>query len=72
MEKAILTCAINGVLTDPVTHPVPVTPEECAASAREAYDAGASIIHVHFRRQEPGQGHIGTWDPGVAGAICDA
>ncbi|MEZ5752114.1 MAG: 3-keto-5-aminohexanoate cleavage protein [Paracoccaceae bacterium] len=72
MDKAILTCALNGVLTDPTQHPVPVSPEACAASAREAMDAGASIIHIHFRRQEPGKGHLPTWDPAVARNVVDA
>lgn len=71
-DKAILTCAITGVLTNPATHPVPVTTEEMAASAREAFDAGASIMHVHFRMQEPGLGHMPTWDPAVAGPIIAA
>jgi uncharacterized protein (DUF849 family) len=71
-EKAILTCALNGVLTDPRQHRVPVTPAECAASAREACDAGASIVHIHFRRQETGQGHLPSWEPEVAGEICAA
>ena len=72
MTKAILTCALTGVLTDPRQHNVPVTPEQCAASARDAYDAGASIIHIHYRRQEPGKGHLPSWDPKVAREICDA
>ncbi|MCG6857563.1 MAG: 3-keto-5-aminohexanoate cleavage protein [Salaquimonas sp.] len=71
-EKAILTCALNGVLTDPKQHHVPVTPEECAASAREAYNEGAAIIHIHFRRQEPHIGHLPSWEPEVAADICDA
>ena len=71
-DKAILTCAITGVLTNPATHPVPVTTEEMAASAREAFDAGASIMHVHFRRQEPGLGHMPSWDPAIAGPIIAA
>lgn len=71
-EKAILTCALNGVLTNPKTHPVPVTPEQMAVSAKEAFDAGASIMHIHFRRQEDGQGHFPSWDPDVAGACTDA
>jgi len=70
--KAIVTCALTGVLTNPERHPVPVTVEEMAASAKEATDAGASILHVHFRMQEPGLGHLPTWDPDVAGAIVDA
>lgn len=72
MDKAILTCALNGVLTNPAQHPVPVTPEQCAASAREAYDAGASIIHIHFRQQGEGHGHLPSWDPAVARDITGA
>src|SRR6266480_1578149 len=30
-HKAIITCALTGVLTDPRQHPVPVTAEEIAA-----------------------------------------
>jgi uncharacterized protein (DUF849 family) len=71
-DKAILTCALTGVLTDPKQHPVPVTPEQMAASAREAYDAGAAIMHVHLRQQAPGQGHLPSWDPEVAAGIVDA
>ena len=72
MSKAILTCAVNGVLTNPKQHPVPVTPEQMAASAKEAYDAGASIMHIHFRRQEPDLGHMPSWDPEVAKACAEA
>ena len=72
MDKAIITCAINGVLTNPAQHPVPVTPEEMAASARDAYNAGATIMHIHFRRQEPNMGHFPSWDPDIAAAASDA
>lgn len=72
MDKAILTCALNGVLTDPRQHQVPVTPSQCAASAREAWNEGAAIIHVHFRRQEPSKGHLPSWEPQVAAEICAA
>jgi uncharacterized protein (DUF849 family) len=72
MDKAVITCAITGVLTDPAQHPVPVRPEELAREARRARDAGASVIHIHFRRQEPGMGRFPTWDPAVAKACCDA
>ncbi len=71
-DKAVITCAITGVLTDPTQHPVPVRPEELAAEARRARDAGASIIHIHFRLQEPGMGRFPSWDPAVAKACCDA
>ncbi len=71
-DKAILTCALTGVLTNPQQHPVPVTPEQMAAEARDAFNAGASVMHVHLRRQEPGQGHLPSWDPAVAEAVVDA
>jgi uncharacterized protein (DUF849 family) len=72
MSKAIITCALTGVLTDPAKHPVPVTVEQMAASAREAVNEGASILHVHFRNQTPGLGHLPSWEPEVAAAIVDA
>lgn len=72
MEKAIITCALNGVLTDPKRHPVPVTPKDCAASAKEAMEAGAAIIHIHYRQQGEGKGHLPSWDPGVASEIVSA
>ena len=42
--RAIVTCALTGLLTDPRQHPVPVTPEEMAAEARRAFDAGAAMV----------------------------
>jgi 3-keto-5-aminohexanoate cleavage enzyme len=70
--KTIVTCALTGVLTDPAVHPVPVTAEEMAEEARRAFDAGASMVHVHFRNQKPGMGRMPSWEPEVATAICDA
>lgn len=70
--KAVITCALTGVLTNPTQHPVPVTPGELAASARDAFNAGASIMHVHFRQQGPSRGHLPTWDPEVAADCVEA
>ena len=72
MDKAILTCALTGVLTNPKQHPVPVTPAQMAAEARDAFNAGASIMHVHLRMQEDGMGHMPSWDPDVAEAVVNA
>jgi uncharacterized protein (DUF849 family) len=72
MEKAILTCALTGVLTDPKQHPVPVTPAQMAAEAKAAFEAGASIMHVHIRRQEEGMGHMPSWDPDVVWEVTQA
>ena len=72
MEKAILTCALTGVLTNPKQHPVPVTPAQMAAEARDAFNAGASIMHVHIRNQDEGMGQMPSWDPDVAEQVVDA
>lgn len=71
-RKTVVTCALTGVLTNPGQHPVPVTPAEMAAEARRAFDAGASVMHCHFRDQRPGMGFLPTWDPDVVAEICDA
>jgi 3-keto-5-aminohexanoate cleavage enzyme len=72
MDKAILTCALTGVLTNPKQHPVPVTPVQMAAEARDAFNAGAAAMHVHLRRQEEGMGHLPSWDPDVAAEVVTA
>ena len=71
-DKVVITCALTGVLTDPQQHPVPVTVSEMAAEAKRAYDAGASCMHIHFRNQDAGNGHLPSWDPQVALAITQA
>ena len=71
-DNAILTCALTGVLTNPKQHPVPVTPAQMAAEARDAFNAGASVMHVHLRSQEEGFGHLPSWDPDVAESVVSA
>ena len=71
-QKAVITCALTGVLTNPKQHPVPVTAKEMAAEAKQAYDAGASCMHVHFRQQKDGVGHLPSWEPEVALEISEA
>jgi len=71
-DKAILTCALTGVLTNPKQHPVPVTPAQMAAEARDAFNAGASVMHVHLRMQDEGLGHLPSWDPEVAESVVGA
>ncbi len=70
-DKVIITCAVTGVLTDPKQHEVPVTADEMAQACKQAYDAGASIVHLHFRQQEEGMGRLPTWDPDIVAEICD-
>jgi 3-keto-5-aminohexanoate cleavage enzyme len=71
-DKAVITCALNGVLTDPKQHNVPVTPEEMAREAKSAFDAGASVMHIHLRQQAPGKGHLASWEVSVSREIQQA
>jgi uncharacterized protein (DUF849 family) len=43
-----------------------------AAEARDAFNAGASVMHVHVRQQEPGKGHLPSWDPDVMESVVRA
>lgn len=56
-RKVIVTCALTGAgdTTGRSEH-VPVTPEEIATDAIEAARAGASVVHIHVRDVETGQG----------------
>lgn len=50
MEKLIITAAICGAEVLKEHNPaVPYTIEECVREAKSAYEAGASIIHLHVR-----------------------
>ena len=71
-DKAIITCALTGVLTNPSVYNVPVTPEEMADAAEQAWNEGAVIVHCHFRDQREGMGHLPTWDVDVVGSIIAA
>lgn len=71
-DKAIITCALTGVLTDPSRFNLPVTPDEMADAAEQAWNEGAVIVHCHFRDQRPGMGALPTWDLESVGAILDA
>ena len=74
-SKVVVTAALNGVLTDPAQFPnmkIPVTPDEMATAAAEAANAGATIVHIHFRDQRAGKGHLPTWEPAVASDIAEA
>jgi len=61
--KVIITCAVTGSIHTPSMSPyLPVTPEEIAAGAIGAAQAGAAIVHLHAR--DPGDGRP-TQDPEV-------
>ena len=53
MPPLIITCAVNGGIQGKESHPaLPETPEDIAEQTREAYEAGASIVHIHARNPE--------------------
>jgi len=57
MEKLIITAAITGSrITREITPHIPITPEEIVQSAYECWQAGASIVHIHVRDPNTGQG----------------
>jgi len=52
-EACVVTCALTGVLAnrDQCKH-LPYTPVEIAEEAKRAYDAGASVVHIHARNDD--------------------
>jgi len=56
-HDVIVTCAVTGAGDTVGKHDgVPVTPEQIAAAALEAANAGAAIVHLHVRDPETGKG----------------
>ena len=52
-DKVGITCALTGVLANRKHCPaIPHTPEEIAEEARRAYEAGASVVHLHARNPD--------------------
>jgi uncharacterized protein (DUF849 family) len=55
-EKVIVTCAVTGSIHTPSMSPhLPITPDEIAAEAIAAAEAGAAMLHLHARNPETGQ-----------------
>ena len=53
MSAAIITAALTGPIATKADNPaLPTSPEEIASAAKEAYEAGAAIVHVHVRDDE--------------------
>jgi uncharacterized protein (DUF849 family) len=54
--KVITTCAVTGAIHTPSMSPhLPVTPDEIAAAAIGAAEAGAAIVHLHARDPATGR-----------------
>jgi 3-keto-5-aminohexanoate cleavage enzyme len=53
VEKLIITAALTGAeVTRDVQPNLPISPEEIAEAAYQAYLAGASIVHIHARKPD--------------------
>ena len=62
-RKVIITCAVTGSIHTPSMSPhLPVTPDEIAAAAVGAAEAGATVLHLHARDPDDGRP---TQDPSV-------
>jgi 3-keto-5-aminohexanoate cleavage enzyme len=52
-DKVIITAALTGVLANRDQCPaIPYTPVEIALEAKRAYDAGATVVHIHGRTDD--------------------
>lgn len=50
MDACVITCAMSGVAANRDQCPaIPYTPDDYAAEARRAWDAGATVLHIHAR-----------------------
>lgn len=53
MTACIITCAITGSLPSKKDNPnVPITPSEQIESTHEAFEAGATLVHLHVRNDD--------------------
>ena len=65
-DKVIISCALTGAVTTKKHCPaIPYTPVEIAEEAKRAYDAGASIVHIHARTDDGAP----TWSKDMFAAI---
>jgi len=55
-DKVIITCAVTGSIHTPTMSPyLPITPDQIAADAIAAAEAGAAMLHLHARNPQTGQ-----------------
>ena len=68
-RPCMITCAMSGVVANRAQCPgIPYTPEEYAAEARRAHDAGAAAVHIHARTRDGAP----SYEVGDYKAIYDA
>ena len=55
-RKVIISCAITGSIHTPtMSEALPITPDQIAAQAIDAAEAGAAILHLHARDPQDGR-----------------
>lgn len=55
-SKVIITCAVTGSIHTPtMSEHLPITPDQIAAEAIAAAEAGAAMLHLHARKPETGE-----------------
>src|SRR5213080_5529905 len=65
-EPVIITVAITGALPRKKDNPaVPVTPTEQIESTHQAFEAGASLVHIHVRNPDESP----SSDPALYGRV---
>src|SRR3970040_3209778 len=65
-QPVIITVAITGAVPKKADNPaVPVTPAEQIESTHEAFEAGASLAHIHVRNPDESPGS----DPELYGRV---
>jgi len=65
-DVCVVTSALSGVLANRSQCPnIPYTPVEMGEEAKRAYDAGASVVHIHARNDDGGP----TFSPAVFAKI---
>jgi len=68
MGKCIVNCAVTGAIHVPSMTPyLPITPEQIAAEAVAAAEAGAATVHLHARDPITGEP---TMDLGLFQEFC--
>ena len=72
-RSCMITCALSGVVANRnQCQAIPYTPEEYAAEAKGAYEAGAAVVHVHARTPQGAPSYEVTDYKAIYDAIRDA
>lgn len=72
-RPVMITCALSGVLANRKQCPaIPYTPEEYAAEARRAYEAGAAVAHIHARKPDGSPSYEVEDYRNISEAVTDA